>query len=209
MRLYFVRHGESEANVLRIISNRGLRHGLTEKGRAQAEALAGCLAEFPIVSLFSSPVPRAVETAEIVAERLGLPYQIADALREYDRGVLEGRSDEEAWRLHREIAQDWQLRGNHQRRPTCGESFFDIRDRFVPFIEQLTRHDAHAIGDVALISHGGILRLMLPLVLTNVDAAFAERNGIGHTDCIIAERAPGGLRCVRWGALESDDLEHS
>src|SRR6476646_8171101 len=43
MKLYFVRHGESEANLLREISNRGTRHGLTAKGRAQATALAQSL----------------------------------------------------------------------------------------------------------------------------------------------------------------------
>lgn len=40
MRLIFARHGESQANVERIISNRALPHGLTAKGRAQAETLA-------------------------------------------------------------------------------------------------------------------------------------------------------------------------
>ncbi|MBK9055673.1 MAG: histidine phosphatase family protein [Chloroflexi bacterium] len=40
MRFYFVRHGESEANILHEMSNRGWKHGLTEKGREQAAALA-------------------------------------------------------------------------------------------------------------------------------------------------------------------------
>ena len=43
MWIYFVRHGESEANLLNEISNRGLKHGLTERGRAQASALAETL----------------------------------------------------------------------------------------------------------------------------------------------------------------------
>ena len=40
MKLYFVRHGESEANLLHELSNRGLRHGLTDLGREQAGLLA-------------------------------------------------------------------------------------------------------------------------------------------------------------------------
>ena len=40
MHLYFVRHGESESNVLQVISNRWLPQGLSEKGRQQAESLA-------------------------------------------------------------------------------------------------------------------------------------------------------------------------
>lgn len=38
--IYFVRHGESEENILKVFSNRGLKHGLTEKGREQVESLA-------------------------------------------------------------------------------------------------------------------------------------------------------------------------
>ena len=40
MRIYFARHGESEANLLHVFSNRGVKHGLTARGRAQAETLA-------------------------------------------------------------------------------------------------------------------------------------------------------------------------
>ena len=39
MKLYFVRHGESEANLLREFSNRGYKHGLTERGFQQAAAV--------------------------------------------------------------------------------------------------------------------------------------------------------------------------
>jgi broad specificity phosphatase PhoE len=39
MKLYFVRHGESEANILREFSNRGFKHGLTERGFQQAKQL--------------------------------------------------------------------------------------------------------------------------------------------------------------------------
>ena len=50
MRLYFVRHGQSEANVLRVISNRDLPHHLTDMGRQQAEALARSLADVSLAA---------------------------------------------------------------------------------------------------------------------------------------------------------------
>ena len=68
MRLYFIRHGESEANVLHEISNRGAKHGLTEKGRAQVAALAQKLGAIPFVKLYSSPLLRAIQTAEILSQ---------------------------------------------------------------------------------------------------------------------------------------------
>lgn len=84
MRLYFARHGESEANVQQVFSNRPGVHGLTETGRRQAEALAGNLRGIAFTELYCSPVLRAVQTAEIVASRLHLTYEIEDGLREYD-----------------------------------------------------------------------------------------------------------------------------
>lgn len=92
MKLYFVRHGESEANLLREFSNRGLKHGLTDKGRTQAAELAQKLKETPVTKIFSSPLLRAVQTTEILAASLSKPYQLTGALREYDCGVLEGKS---------------------------------------------------------------------------------------------------------------------
>jgi broad specificity phosphatase PhoE len=99
MRIYFTRHGESQANLLHEISNRGLRYGLTRKGREQAVTLAHRLQDSPITHIFSSPVLRAVETSVILANRLDLDFEVVEALREYDCGILEGRSDEAGWQL--------------------------------------------------------------------------------------------------------------
>src|SRR5438132_5365372 len=92
MRLYFVRHGESEANILRVISNRGYRYGLTARGQQQAVTLAQHLQPVPISDIFSSPLRRAVETADILSRALGKSYHITEALCEYDCGILENKS---------------------------------------------------------------------------------------------------------------------
>ena len=64
MKLYFARHGESEANTLRVISNRESRFGLTTTGKQQAAILADGLKDIPITAIFSSPILRARETAQ-------------------------------------------------------------------------------------------------------------------------------------------------
>lgn len=113
MKLYFVRHGESKANLLHEFSNRGRKHGLTEKGTAQAAALAHKLVGCSVSRVFSSPLLRAVQTAEILANALDAPYEIVDALREYDCGVLEGKSDAASWADYQRVLDDWMI---HQRR---------------------------------------------------------------------------------------------
>ena len=80
MRLTFVRHGESEANVQKVYWNAPQGYGLTDKGVQQAAALAELLAERPYSNLYSSPVLRAVQTAQIVGRRLGLaPLRVRKA----------------------------------------------------------------------------------------------------------------------------------
>jgi probable phosphoglycerate mutase len=201
MHLYFIRHGESDANRQHIISNRDLPHPLTERGRAQAAALAARLRTVPVTGIWSSPVPRAAETAAILAAALGVPYRLTPALREYDCGFLEGRSDDEAWRLHRHISQTWLMQGDLAYHPEGGESFFDIRDRFVPFVESLIAlPDGPPPGrHILLVAHGGLYALMLPLVLANVDRAYIAQAPFDPTICITAERRAGRLWCVEWG----------
>jgi probable phosphoglycerate mutase len=202
MRLYFVRHGESQANLLRIISNRDLPHPLTDKGRQQAHALAEQLGPIPASALFTSPILRATQTAEVLSQRLGVPSQVTEALREYDCGVLEGQSDEESWRLHREIAEAWIVHRNWERRPEQGESFLDIQARFVPFIDSLIQESLTANSHVILVGHGGLYHLMLPLVLKNIDNDFVRRHPISYTGCIIAEQRADGLYCMRWNETD-------
>jgi Fructose-2,6-bisphosphatase len=199
MKLYFVRHGESEANIQRVISNRKSRFELTLHGRGQANALAQNLKDIPITVIYSSPVLRATETAEILSQAFHLSYQVTEALREYDCGILEEKSDEVSWKLHGEIAEDWTVNHNYLRKPEGGENFLDIKKRFMPFIERFTRNYLNSQNHILLVSHGGLLQLMLPEILTNIDHHFVRSHGIGHTQCIIAELLHDELVCKLWG----------
>src|SRR4029453_15396661 len=124
-----------------------------------------------------------------------------DALCEYNCGILENKSEDESWRLHHDIAEDWIRHKHWHRKPDQSESFVDISNRFLPFIAHLTHDRSWTDSHIALIGHGGLFRLMLPLVLTNIDQQFVHEHGIGHTTCIIAESHPEGLQCVQWGEV--------
>lgn len=199
MRLYLVRHGESEANIQHVISNYASHFGLTERGRQQVHELADRLKDLPITTMYSSPVLRAMDTADILYEILGLPYRVTEALREYNCGVLEGKSDEESWRLHHQYYEDWTIRHNYTNKPEGGESFVDIQNRFVPFIESLKRDDDE---DILLVGHGGLFHLMLPLILSNIDDDFVRTHTIGHAECVVAEFQGDGFKCLAWGDIQ-------
>lgn len=198
MKIYFVRHGESEANLLAEFSNRGTRHGLTPKGRRQASALAENLKRSPIDLIYSSPLLRATQTAEIVAAHLGLSYAVAEALREYDCGVLEAKSDAASWEIYQTVQSDWLERGLWERRIDGGESFTDMQSRFVPFIDQLVHRHHTSDTRIVLIGHGGLYRCMLPLVLSNITFAFALTHPIANTSYVLAESHGAELVCREW-----------
>jgi len=199
MKLYFVRHGESEANIQHVISNRESPFELTPRGRGQAKALAENLKDIPITAVYSSPVLRARETAEILSQSFHLPSQVTEALREYDCGILEEKSDEASWKLHREIAEAWTVNHNYLHKPEGGENFLDIKKRFIPFIESFTHNHLNSQNHILFVSHGGLLQLMLPEILTNIDHDFVRLHGIGHTQCIIVELLHDELICKQWG----------
>jgi 2,3-bisphosphoglycerate-dependent phosphoglycerate mutase len=205
MRLYFVRHGESEANLLGEFSNSGLKHPLTARGLTQAQRVADDLAGLTVAQVYSSPVLRAQQTARIIAESLVAPLEITEALREWDVGIYEGTRDPEGWKLHRQVQEDWFCDGHLESKMPGGESFLEIQARFVPFIQGLLQSENAGSRQVVLVGHGGVYLAMLPVVLKNIDVAFALQHGIGYTGCVIAEARLDGLSCLSWGGTPVED----
>jgi 2,3-bisphosphoglycerate-dependent phosphoglycerate mutase len=198
MKLYFVRHGESVANLAREFSNTGLKHPLTPGGIEQAHQLARTLACRQISRLFSSPLLRAVQTAEILAQAFGLPVDVTDALREWNVGIFEGTSDELGWRQWRRVQEDWFLHRRLDSKIPEGESFLEMRERFVPFITTLVQQGQGMDDRVVLVGHGGLYSAMLPVVLRNLTGAFAFQAPFPHTAYVLGETRPDGLYCVEW-----------
>jgi len=197
MRIYFVRHGESDANVLRVISNRNLPHGLTERGQQQVEDLAKVISRISFRQLFSSPVLRAVQTAEILSEKFQIGFELTEALREYDCGIIEGKANAESWALHRKVREDWIVRHQWESRVEGGESYIDMQNRFVPFIHRLLEN-GNAEENILLVGHGGLYMCMLPAVLSNVSLDVASTLPFPNTAYVMAETRPEGLVCLEW-----------
>ena len=201
MRLYFIRHGESEANILQEISNRGHKHGLTEKGRLQVFSMAQRLASTPFARLYSSPLLRAVQSAEILSDKLSIPFEITDALREFDCGIIEGKSDPQSWQIHVETRQAWFLHKEWDRKIEGGESFLDIQARFRPFIDSLIKEYHKTQENLLLLGHGGLFQCILPLICRNIDIDHVLELPLRNMGIIIVEHRPVGLICLEWDGL--------
>lgn len=93
MPFYYIRHGESEGNVLKLCQGQ-LDFALTELGRDQAHAAAESLRGRGITTIYFSPLIRAAETAQIIADCIGIKKIVAvSGLKERSWGVLEGKSN--------------------------------------------------------------------------------------------------------------------
>ena len=197
MRLCFARHGESEANLSRTFSNRDGWHPLTARGVDEAQRLARSLEGERISVLYCSPIARARQTAEIVGQVLGLPAEVADALREWDVGAWEGTSSEEGWAEYAEVVAAWEA-GDDERRVSSGESLTEIVARFGGWLGEVT--ERHRDDDrVLAIAHGGLYHAALPRLVAGCEQGLRQSRPLGHGDMVVVEVIEGARRCLRWG----------
>ncbi len=153
-RILFVRHGHMEEMEIKIHGRAQV--GLSAKGTAQIEELARGFDGVKLDALYTSPVRRTRETADILAKALGLKPQAIDDLAELDFGRWSGglREDLEKDELYR--------RFNAFRSGTRipgGESMIETQTRAAKVLERV--RDEHPDGAVALVSHGDVIRSAL------------------------------------------------
>lgn len=166
-RLILVRHGENTANLTLEFSHRSVDYSLTGKGVLQAQQTAEFLCDTGIQEVFSSPLKRAVETAEVIARPLGLPITVIEGFREVNVGILEGQKPTAAlWAQHDAIIAAW-ADGHPE---TCfpgGEDLFTLTARARSAFEQaLAGKDGRKI---LIVAHGGIIYFTLHSVFAGID----------------------------------------
>jgi 2,3-bisphosphoglycerate-dependent phosphoglycerate mutase len=163
---------------------------LTATGRMQARALGRSLAARGVAHVWTSTYARAVQTAELAAAELGVSVTTREALREFSVGSLEGSRAEDPFAP---TYQAW-LAGDLDRRLPGGETGAELRRRMHHVLYEIAEH--HVGESVLAISHGGLMRLTLPLILTDEPIDPPARLG----NCATFELTIDGShwRCVHW-----------
>ena len=183
-RLLLVRHGRSEMNAQRRAQG-WLDSPLDEVGRAQARAVARRLQQEPPRILYTSPLSRARETAEIIAQALGVPLAVDDRLKERGLGAISGLTREEIEERFPEWIQRW--RENPEWVPPPGGEGPEVFwERVVGVFEEIVaRHPGQVVG---VVSHGGVIGTYLthlvgaergtrsPFALANGSLSIVELN---------------------------------
>jgi broad specificity phosphatase PhoE len=149
MRIMLVRHGETQWNL----ENRIVGHteiGLDPTGQRQVELLARALGEEKVDAIYSSPLRRAVETANVIAKEHGLDVVTDDALKEVDAGELDGVAIEEVVRRYGNFWEAW-VKGVDTLRMPGGETMGELQHRAWSVITRVVGD--HPDETVILVSH--------------------------------------------------------
>jgi broad specificity phosphatase PhoE len=150
--ILLARHGQSDWNQERRWQGHADRP-LTDKGRAQAHALADRLADTELEAVYSSDLRRARDTAEIVARTKGLELRALEDLREVDVGSWSGLTRSEAEARFPEAFALWTAGGEGW---DDGETYEQLSERVVRAIHSIAA--AHPDGRVLVVAHGGSIR---------------------------------------------------
>ena len=150
MKLILVRHGETEWNKKRRIQGCRSDTRLSPKGLEEADRLATVLRKERIDAIYSSPMKRAAETAQIIADACKMKVELFNELREIDAGALDGLFERELTGTY-EAA--WKgLRGGNPSTPLPGgESLQDLQKRTSWAVDRML--EKHVDGTVVVVAH--------------------------------------------------------
>ncbi len=159
-KIILVRHGETQWNVEEIFRGR-IDIELNETGLKQAELLAKYLGAIKIDAIYSSPLRRALKTAEIIASYHKLAVEIAPGLIDFDYGEWQGLPHQEVKDKYKGLYAEWINRPDQVKMP-AGESLGEVRERAMAVVDRII---AKYKGSVVLVSHRVVNKVLICVLL--------------------------------------------
>lgn len=148
MKIFMARHGQTQPNVENNVCGR-TDVPLTETGLKQAEKLADNACGKNIELIVVSPMIRARQTAQIVADRYGIPVIVDDRLIEQSAGIYEGKSRDNTDYIANKRKFCYRYPG--------GESMMQVAQRVYNRIDDIRRN--YSDKNVLVVCHGGVCRV--------------------------------------------------
>jgi probable phosphomutase (TIGR03848 family) len=157
----FIRHATNDTVGVRVAGRTPGVH-LNDEGRRQAEVLANRLGGIHLDAIYSSPLERAFETAEPIAERHGLGIIRLESLNEIDFGDwtwkgLDGLHEDELWHRFNTFRSGMRIPG--------GETIVEVQARIVAEVLRLC--EKHPQQTLAIVGHGDPIRAVISFYLGN------------------------------------------
>ncbi len=206
--IYFVRHGESQSNVMRVFTSSPGGFPLTERGEEQAKRTSEFFLGLRDVAFFSSNIIRAIQTAEIIAEPHSKKVFQVEDFAELRTGCLEGKKNsEETDGYYQHILQQW-IEGRSEVSFDGGEDHLTALERTKRGIGEVISSENNGVS--VIVSHGGIMTMTIPFLCGNVDPEVFYSDGKNRfiDNCAICEIRVNGnnpgysLEMVSWGTTD-------
>jgi len=154
--LILVRHGQTVWNVEKIYRGRA-DVDLDEVGIKQAELLGKYLSNWELEAIYSSPLKRALATANIIARYHKIGVYIADGLIDFDYGEWQSLPEQEVRKSYPALLDKWH-NNPHEVRMPGGESLADVRERAAGIVDDvLSKYE----GSVVLASHRVVNKVLI------------------------------------------------
>ena len=198
MKLYIIRHGQTDWNIAKKIQGRQ-DIPLNERGRYQAGCLKKAMENRPVTAVFTSPQIRAMETAKAVALSSGSAVIPVKDLMEINYGSWEGKTEEELLQEDRALYEAW---WSHpaETAPPGGESISQVNERCQKAWKEIK---PQLTGDAAIVAHGGLLAHFMEQLLGSESVAVST---VAHNASITTiEYEP---ETERFTLVEFDDYRH-
>ncbi|MFI3175006.1 MAG: histidine phosphatase family protein [Bacillota bacterium] len=181
-RLYLIRHGETTWNKERRYQGT-TNIPLAPEGHAQANQLGKRFLNLPLDHIYCSPLDRAVDTAKKIQETKNVPLTPMDAFTEINFGKWEGHTIQELIELYGESYIAYEKNPFAHEVPGEG-SFHNAQARAMAGVKELLQK--HKNQSVAIVSHGGLLRVLL-VGLLNFDETMYRKTWLSNTSITIVD----------------------
>lgn len=159
MRLYIVRHGQTEWNAEKRLQG-WKNSNLTREGIVNAERLSRRLGDIDFDYIYSSPQQRALDTADIIRGNKNTEITILDGLKEIGFGAWEGMPIDSINKKYKDEF-DTYLNRPHLYKPIDGESFEDIFKRAEKSLENIISRGGE---DILIVSHGVTIKVLTSII---------------------------------------------
>ena len=172
MKLYFIRHGETVWNTQAKLQGKS-DIPLNEKGVALARVTGEALADAPFAAIYSSPLKRALQTAQLVVGDRDVPIVTDRRLEEIGFGIWGGLScHKDHYEIPSDSFQDFFLDPFGYQPPAQGETVRHVCGRTADFLEELIRKMGKEESNVLISCHGCTLRALMNYFYQDYTAGF-------------------------------------
>lgn len=158
IKIYLIRHGETNYNRDGCFQGQSLNPSLNETGFQQAEKLSLVMKFLELDAVYTSPLLRARQTAEAVANDRELPLIKDDRLLEVNLGIVEGQPKEKVKVRMPSAYSDWRDLSKFDVAFPKGETRRQVLSRFMDFIKSAEKS---GYENIAVVTHAGVLRSFL------------------------------------------------